>query len=554
MENRTKLSLYEAVLQSAKKYPNAMAIYYKGTRISFRDFIKKVDRTADILVNQLNIKRNDVVLVAQPNIPEALILIYAINKIGAICNSVHPFTPFNQLKNIFRQTKSKVAFVFEQRVAKEVDKYRDFADKIYVTRVEDSLPIFKKWAYHTFMNRAIRKKLGRYQGKFKGFKYFKDLKPTEKEALTVSNKSEEVSLLLHSGSTTGDPKTICLCDHNLNYFSDQALDILCMEAKDVEKKTFLSFLPSFHGFGFCVTMHAPLTICCGVILMPKFNAVEVSKLIKKFKIVCTGAVPTALETLLKCHKFVNSKHLKNMGVIYCGGDSMSISLEERFNKVMIDGGSSCRVFEGYGLTEGVGAECVNTFKHHKSGSIGYPIRGVEFKIMDENGNDLGISNVGEICIKSEMTMVGYLNNEEATKKAVVDGWLHTGDLGHIDEDGFIFFDQRIKRVVKVSGVGVFPSEIEKLVETVPGVSEVCAIRIPDPKLISAIKVFVVAKYFDEEGMKNEIIETCRKYLIRWAVPKEVEFVKELPRTLLGKVDFKKLQEEEDRKRGIINEK
>ena len=147
-------------------------------------------------------------------------------------------------------------------------------------------------------------------------------------------------------------------------------------------------------------------------------------------------------------------------------------------------------------------------------------------------------------------MNGYFNDDKATKEAIKDGWLYTGDLGYMDADNFVFFKQRKKRVVKVSGVGVFPTEIERLVENVPGVEACCAIQIPDARLTNAIKVFVVAKFFDEEGMRNAIMDTCRKYLIRWAVPKEIEFCDSLPKTLLGKIDFKVLQQQENEKRGI----
>ena len=177
--------------------------------------------------------------------------------------------------------------------------------------------------------------------------------------------------------------------------------------------------------------------------------------------------------------------------------------------------------------------------------------GSEFKIVDEKGKELPHGEVGEIILKSPAIMNGYYKDEKATKETIRDGWLYTGDLGYMDDDGFVFFVQRKKRVVKVSGVGVFPTEIERLVESVPGVESCCAIKIPDPRLQSAIKVFVVAKFFDEEGMRNAIIDTCRKYLIRWAVPKEIEFRDSLPKTLLGKIDFKELQKEEDLKRGLI---
>lgn len=543
------MTLYESVQQTFKKYPRNTAIYYQGKKFSFRKFSKRIDRMADILSNRLNIKEKDVVLVAQPNIPDVLVLIYALNKIGAIVNLVHPFTPFNQIRNIIDKTHTKIAFLFEQRVAKEVDKYRDLSDIVYVTRVEDDLPLIKKIVYH-FMNKDIRKKLGRFRGKFKGFKYVKDLKPTGKKYPLKSSGCKATSILLHSGSTTGDPKTICLSDYNFNFIAHRAIDFVAGKPEDFINKVFLSVLPSFHGFGFCMTMHCPLVLHSGVALVPKYSAKDVVDVLKHNKIYVACGVPTMFENLLKSEKFAKCKNLKYLHMCFCGGDTMSISLKDRFNKMLQNAGSKGQIFEGYGLTEGVAVNCVNSFAHARDGSIGYPIPDVVFKIVDEEGKEVPRGNVGEITIKTGAMMNGYFDNPEGTKEAIKDGWLYTGDLGHMDEDGFIYFDQRKKRVVKVSGVGVFPTEVEKLVETVPGVEAVCAIEIPDPKLQHALKLFVVAKYFDEHGMKDEILETCRKYLIRWSVPKEIEFVKELPTTLLGKIDFKILQKMENERRGI----
>ncbi len=549
MKDLETLTLYGAIRDSAERLPRQKAILYKGKKISFKKFLKLVDRYADALVEYYDIQKGDVIMVSQPNIPNVLVLIYALNKIGAVVNLVHPFTPFNQVKNIISKTNTKYAFIFEQRVAKEVEKYRDIADMIIVTRVEDYLPLGKKLIYH-FLNRRIRYKLGRFRGKFKGFKYYHKIPKAHKHSPIRHVDVNELSVLLHSGSTTGDPKTICLCDRNFNFFSNRAFEIMCNEEKDAIGSYFLSFLPSFHGFGFCVTMHSPLAIGCGVILLPKFDANEIASYVNKYRILVTGAVPTAIESLMKCDKFVNNKHLDHLGMFFCGGDKMPVSVEKSFNDLMASRGSRCRVFEGYGLTEAVGANSVNTFNAYKENSIGKPIPGVTFRIVDDNGKEVPVGKVGEITIQSGEMMLGYFNNEEGTKEAIKDGWLYTGDYGHMDEDGFVYFDQRKKRVVKVSGVGVFPTEIERLVENIPGVEEVCAIQIPDRRLTAAIKIFVVAKYFDEEGMREQILDTCRKYLIRWAVPKEVEFVKKLPKTLLGKVDFKKLQEEENARRGI----
>ena len=547
MEN---VSCYQKLRESIKDYPHGLAIYYQGTRISFKRLGHLVERMSDILVNRLDVKKGDVLLIAQPNIPEVLVLFYAANKIGAVCNFVHPFTPFNQINTIIKQTNSKYAFLFEQRVAKEVERYREIADMIIVTRVEDFLPLGKKMIYHTFMNKNIRKTLGKWRGSFKGFKYLKDLKPMHKNPAPVLNNGKETSILLHSGSTTGDPKTICICDNNMNFISDHASELTCESPKQMKGNGMLTVLPSFHGFGLCICMHTPLANRFSVLLMPKFSPKDTVKIMNKTNVSYICGVPTMYENLLKYDKFRNNKHLKRMHVVFCGGDSLPTKLQKDFDEAMKKAGSNCRMFEGYGLTEAVCVNIVNTFNHNRVGSLGHPMTGVTFAILDENHKELPRGEIGEICLKSPAVMNGYYKDEAATKRCIVDGWLHTGDLGYMDKDDFVFYKQRMKRVVKVSGVGVFPTEIERLIESIPGVENCCAIEIPDPKLQSAVKVFVVAKYFDEQGMINQIMDTCRKYLIRWAVPKEIEFVDSLPKTLLGKIDFKVLQKQEDEKRGI----
>lgn len=542
-------SLYTNIKKTINRLPHNTAIYFQGKKISFTKFDRLIDKTADVLVNVLGIKQNDVIMVSQPNIPNVLVLIYALNKIGATVDLVHPLTPFNQIKSIINSTNAKYAFLFEQRVAKEVDRYRDLSSKIIVTRVEDYLPLFKKIIYH-FLNKNIRKKLGRYRGDFFGFKYLYQLKKTGKPFYIKQPQDGKVSILLHSGSTTGDPKTICLSDDNFNFIANKATSLTCTDSKSFDKKMFISILPSFHGFGFCMTMHLPLVNGSGVALVSKFSTKDINTIFKKNKIFVMCGVPTMFENLLKDDKFIHNKRLKYLALCFSGGDTMSIALKERFNKVLKDNGSIGALYEGYGLTEAVAANICNTTLNHKDGSLGKPIEGVDVKIVDESGVEVKNGTIGEIILKTPAMMVEYLNNKEGTKEAIRDGYLYSGDLGYKDEDGFIFFSQRKKRVVKVSGVGVFPSEVERLVESIPGVSKCCAIEIPDEKLLHALKVFVVANYYDEEGMKHQIMDTCRKYLIRWSVPKEIEFVDSLPTTLLGKVDFKTIQENENKKRGI----
>ena len=505
---------------------------------------------ADILSNSLGVKERDVVIVAQPNIPDAIVLIYALNKIGAVVNLVHPFTPYNQMISIISKTKTKLAFLFEQPVAKEVDKYREIADRVIITRVEDDLPLVKKVIYHSFMNKKIAEKLGRYRSYFPGFTYLRDLKPTGKSTPTVSSEPGKVSVLLHSGSTTGAPKTICLSDANFNFITERCEKFIGKKQSDLKAKGMLSVLPSFHGFGFCMTMHAPLAIGCGSILIPKYSAKAVCDAMNHTRVGLMCGVPTMYDNLISSEKFKKNKHLKDLYICWCGGDYLPSVTQQRFNDLMAKNGSKCQLFEGYGLTEAIAVNVVNNFELHREGALGHAIPDVDVKIVDENGQEVKRGEIGEIAIRSGAAMVCYYDNPEATTQALRDGWIFTGDLGYMDEDDFVFFKQRKKRVIKVSGVGVFPTEIENLVSHIPYVKACCAIEIPDDRLQHAVKLFVVADFFDEQGMKETIIDKCRKYLIRWAVPKEIEFIDELPKTLLGKIDFKVLQAAEDEKRGV----
>ena len=548
----TDLSMYQALLVMANKYPNDLALFYQGTKLTFKSLIKRINETADIIYHQLGIRENDVVLISQPNIPETVVLFYAVNKIGAISNLIHPFTPFNQVKEIMEKTNTKVAFLFEQRIAKEVDKYRELANKVYVTRIEDDLPFFKKLCYHIFMNFRIRKKLGKKKDiNFKGFNYVIDLKATNKETPVVPLNENKCSVLLPSGSTTGKPKTICLNDRSFNYIAMHSDIFMSLNKEELRGHKMLSILPSFHGFGLCMTMHAPLVNGFASILIPRFRVKKVVKVMNKIKPTAICGVPTIYEKLLMEQSFVNSKSLKHLRCCFCGGDTLSNELLNNFNDVMRQAGSNARLFQGYGLTEAIAVNCVNTFETSRGGSLGKPIPNASFKIVDESGKELPNNQVGEIILKSEAVMLGYYKDEEATKECLKDGYLYTGDLGYMDDDGYIYFKSRKKRVVKVSGVAVFPSEVEQVVGAMPEVNSCAAVSIPDTKLQNSIKVLVVSNYEDKSTLKEKIIETCRKYLIKWSVPTEIEFKDSLPLTSLGKVDFNYLQQEEDKKNNLL---
>ncbi len=546
------LSLYEAFLVGASRNPKATAIYYEGKRISFTKLDEYICKYAAILKNNLGIKKGDVVLVAQPNIPTSIILLYAINKIGAVSCLMHPLSPYAQMEEVMNKVNAKYAFLFEQRIAEDVEPYKKISDKIYVSRVEDYLPFFKKVGYHLFLNNKTRRKLKK-QGDFKGFTYLKHLKSVSSEITTETNWADEMAIILLSGSTTGDPKIICLSNTNFNFLAEQAPHHLCVDNLwEHKNEGMLSVLPSFHGFGLLWTIHAPLCIGFASVQIPKFTPKAVTQALHHFPLLAIAGVPNMYQRLVDYKPFSKCKKLKYCHVAWCGGDSLPPKLTEQFEEILHKNGSKDgRLFEGYGLTEAVTATILNTHECNCPGSIGHAGPDIEVKIVDEDHNEVPIGEVGELAQRCKATMIGYFNDPLATKEAIdEDGWLYTGDLCYMNEDGFVFFKQRKKRVVKVNGVAVFPSEVEKYIETIPGVKEASCVSVPFSKTGHALKAFVVSSSKNKDELRATIMSSCQKNLIRYSVPVEIEFRKSLPHTMIGKVDFKVLQQEENEKRGI----
>ena len=539
------LSLYRAFREVAKTYPNNVAIYFYNNKISFSKLDKEIDKWASILQNDFDIQKGDSVLISLPNIPQVIVLFYAVNKIGAVANMVHPHTPMEQMQKFYDESNCKLAFLFSQKVYKALNEYKKFAGNIILCDIETYFngKIIKHLVDIYFS--SSRKALER-NTKFMFYRKFKDNKMEVKE-IPLSDK--DTSVLLHSASTTGKAKTIMLSGRSFNFTASRVPEIMCMSETDLVNKTMVSLLPSFHGFGLCMTMHAPLVNGFSIALLPKFSSSNVVKVMNKTKnVISICGVPVVFKALANDPSFRNNRYLKVLQSCFSGGDSLPLIVKEVFDSAMIRAKSRCRLFEGYGLTEALSVSCVNTHYHHKSGSVGYPMAGVNFAILDENNNFLEPNEIGEIAIKSKNNMLGYYRDEGATKATYAGDYLKTGDVGYIDEDGFVYFTSRKKRVIKVSGVAVFPSEIESIISHIPGVKGVCAIQIPDENLAHAVKVLVVSNNKDPEIIKAEV----KKHLISWAIPKEVEFVSSLPYTKYRKVDYRKLQKEEDKKRGIID--
>lgn len=535
------ISMYEQVRQSSVKYPNYIAIEYLGTKITYKNLMQRIDKCA-LSFEYLGIKKGDIVTICLPNVPEALVALYALNKLGAIGNMLHPLSAEEEIKQSLKSTKSRYLIFFESFYDKIENIIRNTdVEKVIFNTPTISLSRIKKVAYKI-------SQLGKYK------KYPKDdLFISWRKFISYSKKQKvghypkygrnTPAVILHSGGTSGTPKNVVIQNRSF---------ILAAMQENIHMKNLyagdccLAIMPNFHGFGLSVLMHTPLALGCYSILVPQFNAKKFDILFKKTRPTCVLGVPTLYEALLKCDN-VKNLDLSFLKYVVSGGDILPKSLEDRFNNYLHEHGSKAVITQGYGLSEGLAAVCLACDDVNKSGSVGIPLAGNYVKIIDGDRKTLPYGEVGEIVVHTKGLMMGYLNDESETNAALQvhdDGyvWLHTGDLGYMDSDGFIFYKGRKKRMIITSGYNVYPSHIEEVIESHPAVLQCTVIGVKHPYKQEVAKAFIVLKPgFHGLFIKSEIKNYCKKNLAKYMVPYYYVYRKNLPKTKLGKVDFKKLQ-------------
>ncbi len=530
-----KQTMYQAINEASHKFSSCEALYYLNKSYSYSHVIEKINRCAGMLI-KLGYKKDNVITVCLPNIPTSVYLLYAINQIGAIANLIHPLMKNKQLHDIMLKTKSKILFCLDTFYAEFVSYTNDGILVVPCSPASD-LPFLMRFIYKQKCKKELemlRLHAPKYNDAdflfgelYRDFDvdYFKD------------------AIYLHSGGTSGESKTIALSSFAVNALAAQGSDIL--NIIDPTKYHMFAVLPMFHGFGLCMGIHAMLCHGGCDTLMPKFHSKETIDLIKKNKCSFLIGVPMLYEALLR-NKDFKGKMLRNLNVAFVGGDFVSSSLIERYNERMIQSGSNCRLFEGYGLTETVTVCNVNTHQNHKEGSVGHAINNAKIKIVDvNNGKDLKPNQDGEIYVSGETLMNGYRFETVESDPFIVDKngvkWVKTGDYGHLDEDDYLYFKQRLKRLVKVNGINIFPSEIENVVASLKEVFECAAIGVEDEKHDHMIKLFVTLdRDSNSKNIDDKINALIKEKCGIYAVPKQIVYLEKMPKTLVGKVDVKLL--------------
>jgi len=535
-------SLWEAVFVSAEKYPDTPALNYFGKTINYALLREKIACCAKAF-KALGLGRNDKVTICLPNTPEAIISFYAINMIGAVANMIHPLSAENEIRRFVNGSQSKVIITINIS-AKKIERIINDTplEKVIVVSPKDSMPLLLGVGYQVTKGRGVANI--KHQ-KFISFRAFMRGADNFIGDYVVESKGDDLAAILYSGGTTGEAKGIMLSNLNFNALAVQSFTMCdCLAPQD----RILSIMPIFHGFGLGICIHTALYYGTTAIILPQFDIKTFHKLILKYKPQVIAGVPTLYEAMMRNEK-MGSVDLSILKCVISGGDSLSINTKEKVDAFLKRQGATVQIREGYGLTECVTGSCLNPISSAIIGSIGIPYPDTFYKIVKPGTHEeLAFGEVGEICLSGPTVMLGYLDNEEETRRVLQrheDGltWLFTGDLGYMDADGYLYFKQRIKRMIITSGYNVYPQSIENIIDSHPDVLYSTVIGLPDEYRGQRVKAYVVLKSGVKatEAVKNSIRKYCTVNITKYAIPKEFEYRDSLPKTLVGKVDYRALE-------------
>lgn len=542
--NYPKGTMVGYFLEAVARYPENIAIEYYGRTYTYRAFYEMIRDTAKSLKSQ-GVKEGDTIAICMPNTPEAILMFYAANMVGALVSLIHPLSAEKEIQNYVNG--SGATFLLSLDLV--YDKVHNIVDntcikKIVIASAGDSLKTIKKFLYK-FKNRGTVPKI-ELTDDIMTWNEFINYGYDYQGEIACLKGANDPAVILYSGGTSGDPKGILLTNMNFN-----ALALSChkMIEQSGEGESILVILPIFHGFGLGVCIHTTLGCGMRVVLVPNFNPKDFGKLLHKHKISIVCGVPSLFESLTKTSMGKND--LSKLKSAISGGDFMSKDLKNKVDTYFREHGSNAEIRVGYGLTEASAAICVTPTGEYRESSIGVPFPDTYIKVVRVGTHDeVPYGEDGEICISGPTVMMGYLNNLEETIQTLQiheDGrtWLHTGDVGSMDKDGFVYFKQRVKRIIISNGYNLYPSYIETIINSHPDVFTSTVIGIPHPKKVQVAKAYIVLKdgVKPSKDVEKSIRLHCEKNLARYSLPAVYEFRESLPKTLVGKVAYRELEKE-----------
>lgn len=539
-------SMYEKVAAVARKFPNHIAFDFMGKHTTYRQMMMMIDNCAKSL-RTIGVRPGDKITIAMPNCPQAIYMLYAVNRVGAVGNMIHPLSAEKEIQEYLNISKSTTIVTLDQFYHK-IEAIRGETEivNVIIARIRDELTRPIKAGYMLTEGRKI-KRIPRDAPIISWDKFMK-LGNSSFRNYAFEREADDPAVILYSGGTTGKTKGIVLTNMNFNALSEQVISTNPM-FKPGDRM--LAAMPLFHGFGLGVCIHTMLSQGGRCVLVPRFTAASYAKLITKYRCNFIAGVPTLYEALLRLPS-MNKADLSCLKGVFSGGDSLSIELKKKFDKFLYAHNSTIQIREGYGTTECVTASCLTPPSMHKEGSIGVPFPDTYYKIVKPGTDEeLPYGEEGEILIAGPSVMAGYLDMPEETAETLrehSDGlkWVYTGDLGYMDESGFIYFRGRIKRMIITSGYNVYPAQLENIFDAHDKVHMSCVIGVPDDYKMQKVKAFVMLKEGvpANEETREELLAYARRHIAKFALPYDIEFRDKLPTTLVGKVAYRQLEEEE----------
>ena len=542
-------SMFDKVADIAAKYPRNIAFDFMGKSTTYKKMVQEIERCARAL-KTIGVREGDKVTIAMPNCPQAIYMFYAVNRVGAIANMIHPLSAEKEIEFYLNESESVTAITLDQFYHKfEHIRANTKVVNIIIASVADALSKPIKAGYMLTEGRKI-KKIPKDAPVIR-WKEFLRLSRACFYNYAVKRRSDDPAVILYSGGTTGTTKGIVLTNRNFNALGQQ---VVATNPMFRPGDKMLAAMPLFHGFGLGVCVHTMLSQGGRCILIPRFTAQSYAKQIVKYKCNFIAGVPTLYEALLRLDS-MNGADLSCLKGVFSGGDSLSIELKKKFDKFLYEHNAVIQVREGYGTTETVTACCLTPPNRYKEGSIGIPFSDTYIKIVEPGTErELPYGEEGEILLAGPTVMTEYMKHPDETAQTLrrhADGltWVYTGDLGTMDDEGFIYFRGRAKRMIISSGYNVYPGQLENILDAHEAVQMSCVIGVPDPYKMQKVKAFVklAAGYQPTEETRQMLMDYCRKHIAKYAMPYDIAFKEDMPKTLVGKVAYRVLEEEELKK-------
>ncbi len=527
-------TLPELLVEAAEKHPQKIALHFFNYHLTYHELLEKVQQMCCGLKN-LGFKKGDKVGIMLPNCPQYIISYYSILMLGGVVVQISPFYTHDEMEKIIKDSEAKTVVCLDLISGRIADfKINHTIENIVLVSLASTLPMFKSLLYKMKLWGTFDALSENYLENIVDFDYMLDDEKDNIRPVEVALEQEDLAVLQYTGGTTGTPKGAMLCHRNL--ISNTWMLKVWSNANDCQERI-LAVLPLFHAYGMTVSMNYCVATCGEIILLPRFNTELVAEAMEKHQPTFFPAIPTIYQAMAK---YLSAKKIKLTSLRDCISGAAPLPAE---TKKFFESVTGATLVEGYGLSEASPVTHSNPLKGvSKPNCIGVPLPGTDCKIVNhETNEEVPQGEEGELIIKGPQIMLGYFKNSAENENVIHDGWLYTGDIARMDENGYFYIVGRSKNMIKSAGMNVYPIEVEEVIRQLPEVDDVAVIGVPDSEKGERVKAFILLKNGEKFDLKK-FTKHCHAHLAGYKCPAYFELIDEIPKTMIGKTLYRKLRE------------